>query len=419
MKFMGDLEPGVLPTFRRFIGIQLAVTALVLTHWLVAPFPPRGPVLTLGVLSLLEPGLLFLYLSLPALPRTLKSFYLPLGIIWAAAAPLLDPHISLIRLEASGNHAPNIVAQVVLWRQIILLLILLVVVSWQYAMREVVIFCVLTTLLNTALLFRTAVSETSMLWSLLGIVLVQTIIFFLVGHMIVNLMKEQRQQRQRLTAANERLAQYASTLEQLTISRERNRLARELHDVLAHTMSGVAIELEGLRAIMRLDPERADTLLSHSLQAIRDGLTETRRALKELRAKPLEDIGLALAVRALAESYASRFGLEIQIEIDHNLGDYSAEVQQCVYRIAQEALANIGKHAQAQNAHVVLKRELNQLKLSICDDGCGFDSTLPLEEHHFGLLEMRERAETIGVSLVVESQVWHGTQVHFSYGGSQ
>jgi signal transduction histidine kinase len=343
--------------------------------------------------------------------------YLPIGIIWAAAAPILDPHISLISLQASSNHAPEIVAQVVLWRQIILLLIPLVIVSWQYAMREVVIFCVLTTLLNIALLLRTAVSEASMAWSLLGIVLVQAVIFFLVGHMIVELMQEQRQQRHYLTAANERLAQYASTLEQLTISRERNRLARELHDILAHTMSGVAIELEGLRAMLRLDPERADTLLSHSLQAIRDGLAETRRALKALRAKPLEDIGLALAVRALAESYASRFGFDIELEIEHDLGDYPVAVQQCVYRIAQEAMTNIGNHAQAQHARIVLKREHDQLKLTIGDDGCGFDPNDPTAEYQYGLLGMRERAAMIGGCLRVDSQIGKGTLIFFSYGG--
>lgn len=419
MRSRADLEPGLLPTFRLFIGIQLAITAFVLAHWLVAPFPPRSTVLILAVLSLLEPGLLFLYLSIPALPRTLKSFYLPIAIIWAAAAPILDPHISLITLQAGENHAPEIVAQVALWRQIILLLIPLVVVSWQYTMREIVIFCVLTPLLNISLLSRNAVFQGTISWSLVGIVFVQVMIFFLVGQMIVKLMREQRQQRQRLTEANERLALYASTLEQLTISRERNRLARELHDVLAHTMSGVAIELEGLRAMLRLDPERANTLLSHSLQAIRDGLTETRRALKELRAKPLEDIGLALAVRTLAESYASRFNFGIELDIDPNLRDYPVEVQQCVYRIAQEALANIGNHAQAQNAQVVLKQEQDQLKLSIRDHGCGFNPTLPAAEHHYGLLGMRERAEMIGGCLRVDSQIGKGTLISFSYGGKQ
>src|SRR5262249_42461360 len=151
---------------------------------------------------------------------------------------------------------------------------------------------------------------------------VQTLIFLLVGQMIVKLMNVQREQRQRLSEANARLALYASTLEQLTISRERNRLARELHDVLAHTLSGVAVELEGLRTMMRLDVERANALLNHSLQAIREGLSESRRALKELRAKPLEDLGLALAVRTLAESYATRCDFALELSIDPELGEY-------------------------------------------------------------------------------------------------
>lgn len=226
----------------------------------------------------------------------------------------------------------------VLWRQVILLLIPLVVLSWQYAMRQVVLFCALTSVLNMALLSRTTLLEESSPVHFWGIIVVQTIIFLLVGYMIVQLMRVQREQRQRLSEANERLAQYASTLEQLTISRERNRMARELHDVLAHTLSGVAVELEGLRAMLRLDLERANALLNHALHAIREGLSESRRALQELRARPLDDLGLALAVRTLAEAYAGRFDFGIELTIDPDLGDYPSEVEQCVYRIAQEAL---------------------------------------------------------------------------------
>lgn len=170
--------------------------------------------------------------------------------------------------------------------------------------------------------------------------------------------------------------------------------------------------------MLRIDPERASMLLSHSLQAIRDGLTETRRALRELRAKPLEDIGLALAVRALAESYASRFNFEIELDIDPILGEYPVEVQRCVYRIAQEALANIGNHAQAQTVQVVLKQEYDQLKLSIGDNGSGFDPNLPTSEHQYGLIGMCERAEMIGGCLRVESEIGKGTLISFSYGGN-
>jgi signal transduction histidine kinase len=424
MKPSRELEPGVLAAFRLFIGMQLAITALgVISHWLVAPSPLPSAAVTLAVFSLLQPGLLFLYLSIPALRRTFKSMYLPIGIVWAAfgavAAPILDPYINLINLHATTNDAPEILAQVVLWRQIILLLIPLLVLSWQYAMRQVVLFCALTTVLNIALLSRTTLLEEMIASSLLEIIFVQTIIFLLVGYMIVQLMNVQREQRQRLAEANARLAQYASTLEQLTISRERNRVARELHDVLAHTLSGVAVELEGLRAILRLDVERANALLNHALQAIREGLTETRRALKELRAKPLEDLGVALAVRALAESYAGRFDFGIELKIDPDLGDYEAEVQQCVYRIAQEALNNIADHAQAHHAQLVLTRDGEHLRLIIRDDGCGFDMSLGAEEYQYGLLGMRERSEMIGGCLAVESQVGKGTQISFSYGGNQ
>ena len=420
MKPSRALEPGVLPAFRLFIGMQVAITALgVITHWLVAPVPPPSAVVTLAVVSLLSPGLLFLYLSIPALPRTFKSMYLPIGIVWAAAGavagPILDPYMNLINLHATGNNPPEILAQVVLWRQIILLLIPLAVLSWQYAMRQVVLFCALTSVLNIALLSQTNLFQEMISSSLLGILFVQTMIFLLVGLMIVKLMYVQREQRQRLSEANARLAQYASTLEQLTISRERNRMARELHDVLAHTLSGVAVELEGLRAMLRLDVERANILLSHALQAIRDGLSESRRALKQLRARPLEDLGLTLAVRTLAESYASRFDFAIELHIDPDLGVYGAEVQQCVYRIAQEALTNIAEHTRAHNVQFVLKRDRDHLRLIIRDDGGGFDPALGVVDDQYGLLGMRERAEMIGGCLTVTSQVGKGTQISFTY----
>ena len=125
----------------------------------------------------------------------------------------------------------------------------------------------------------------------------------------------------------------------------------------------------------------------------------------------------ALAVRSLAESYASRDDFKIELIIDDDPGDYPDNVQQCVYRIAQEALANAADHAQPKNVRVVLKREQGCLLLIIRDDGCGFDLADPANKLHYGLLGMRERAEMIGGSLSVESWVGEGTQVVFSYKG--
>jgi signal transduction histidine kinase len=416
-----EREPGVLPTFRLFIGVQLVLTVLGMAHLLLAPHPPSSAIVTLALVSLLEPGVLFLYLSLPALRRSLGSLYLPLGIAWAVAGPILDPYINmnLMDLHPTSGNALELLVQVMLWRQTIVLLIPLVVLSWQYGIHQVAALCALTMALNIALVSQASLFREGVAGTLLGLMVVQTIVFFLVGHMIVKLMSVQRDQRQRLSEANTHLAQYASTLEQLTISCERNRLARELHDVLAHTLSGVAVELEGSRTMLRRDPDRADRLLGNSLQAIREGLAETRRALKELRARPLEDLGLALAVRALAEAYIGRFDVAIELDIDPDLGEYPAEVQQSVYRIAQEALNNIAEHAQARHARLILKRVREQLQLVVCDDGCGFDPATSADDPRYGLLGMRERSSMIGGSLVVESQRGKGTRVSFSYGGSQ
>ncbi len=424
MKSGGTLEPGVLPTFRLFIGAQFVISILGLVVHLFQPFPSSleivrhlnsaaasaGIVQELAFIALAS-GPLFLYLSAARLRQTLGRFYLPIAILWAGAAPVLSPY-----LHGAGSNAQDLFLQSALWQQTILLFVPLIVISWQYSIRVVFAFCALTVALNIALLLSGILPiAPALVRSLLGVIFVELVAFLLVGHMISNLVRVQREQRKGLAEANERLAQYASTLEQLTISRERNRLGRELHDVLAHTLSGVAVELEGLRTILRRDPDQASALLDHSLQAIREGLTETRRALQELRAKPLEDLGLALAVRSLAESYASRAGFQIELSLDNDLDDTPDEVQQCIYRIAQEAMANIAEHAQAKSAQVALKHETGQLKLIVQDDGCGFDPDDPDTEQRYGLLGMRERAEMIGGTLSVESQAGKGTRVMFSY----
>ncbi|HSD83851.1 MAG TPA: sensor histidine kinase, partial [Anaerolineae bacterium] len=409
---------------------QLVVSILgVIVHWLLPFHAPSDVIRHLNAIAsstaiftqlaitAVASSLLFLYLSVTGLQRTLKSFYLPMAILWATITPILSPYIEL---RFVGNNLPELFLQSALWQQTILLFIPLIVISWQYSLRTFILFCVLITALNIALLLSgTVFIEAVLLRALLGILFIQIVAFFLVGHMIGSLVGVQREQRQRLTEANERLAQHASTVEQLTLSRERNRMARELHDVLAHTLSGVAVELEGLRATMPRDSEQATALLNHSLQAIREGLSETRRALQELRAKPLEDLGLALAIQTLAESYASRSEVQLELDIDHDLGDYPAEVQQSIYRIAQEALANVADHSHAQNAWVSLKRDGNLLRLIIRDDGCGFDPNATEAELHYGLLGIRERAKTIGGNLSIESQVGKGTQISFGYGAEQ
>jgi signal transduction histidine kinase len=404
------LENGVLSTFRLFTGVRLMVSVVSILLQVTSHGLPDRAVLGLIAYSILDPVILFAYLSLPSLQRTLKGFYLPLAIVGATTGPIIAQHLGFLIAETMVS---EVAIRLVAWQLVPVLFIPLVVVSWQYTMRDVVLYSLFTVVIEILPLFLFYVSS-RLSFALVGVFFVQLITCLLVGNMIVNLMKVQRAQREQLTGANQRLARYASTLEALTISRERNRLARELHDVLAHTLSGVAIELEGLRAVLHNDPEKSQALLDHSLIAVREGLTETRRALQELRAKPLEDLGLGLAVQALAESAAVRAGFKLDLSIGDNFSDVPENVQQSVYRVAQEALANVAEHAQAKSVKLVMVREDGLVRLLISDDGQGFDPTQPNEVFQFGLRGMRERAEITGGNLVLDSRAGQGTQVTYT-----
>jgi signal transduction histidine kinase len=224
-------------------------------------------------------------------------------------------------------------------------------------------------------------------------------------------MQQLRRERQALQEANQKLERYVGTLEQLTVSRERNRVARELHDTLAHTLSGVAVQLEAVNSLWTSDRKQARQILAHSLEAIRDGLTETRRAIQSLRAAPLEDLGLCRALRDYAEAAAGRAGFRLDLDIPLALEGLPAEVEQCFYRIGQEAVENIVRHADAKTVRLSLVHAGPGLRMEIADDGIGFDPQAAGPGPHFGLQGMRERAGVIHASLEVVSRPGEGTCV--------
>ncbi len=418
MKVVRELEPGILPAFRVFIGIQLGVSVLnVITHWL-APYWVQSEVFRLPMLSMfgvLIAGLLLLYLLVPSLQRVLGDIYLPIAILWATVGAFLETYVEL---HSAGNNVSEMRISFVFLRQIVLLLIPLIVVSWQYSMRHVVLFCMLAAALNIILLSQILLLQELISGLLLGIVGIQVIVFLLVGYMVENLVRVQREQRQSLIEANQRLAQYASTLEQLAISRERNRLAHELHDTLAHSLSGVAVQLEAIDTILDTNPDEAKALLQQSLATTRSGLNETRRALRALRAGPLEDLGLALAMRSLAESVASRNGLKLSLDVPEHLENLSPELEQDIYRVAQEALENVARHAQAKNVKVRLSQNKDQLELIISDNGRGFDPSKIDAITKFGIQGMRERTEMLGGNLEVDSRPEGGTMIRLVWKGA-
>jgi len=152
-------------------------------------------------------------------------------------------------------------------------------------------------------------------------------------------------------------------------------------------------------------------MLDTALQATRAGLQETRRALKALRATPLEDLGLLLALRELAEENAARANAQLQLTLPGALPPLSPTVEQTLYRIAQEALANALHHANAQTLTVALTVEGGRLSLRIQDDGVGFDTRSPTASGHFGVSGMQERAQLVGGDLRITSEPGAGTVV--------
>jgi signal transduction histidine kinase len=199
-------------------------------------------------------------------------------------------------------------------------------------------------------------------------------------------------------------------LEQLAISRERNRLARELHDTLAHTLSGLAVQLDAIATLWKPTPPKAAAMLEEALTQTRAGLDETRRALRALRATRLEDLGLGPALGEMAKNVAMRDGLSLDLDIGEEIVDLPAEIEQAYYRVAQEALENAARHAQASHISVSLRQRGGELVLVVADDGRGLANGAQSGDQ-LGLRGMRERAELIDGQMEVESQPGQGTRI--------
>jgi len=213
-----------------------------------------------------------------------------------------------------------------------------------------------------------------------------------------------------LQQAHQKLQEYAGQAEELATAKERNRLARELHDSVAQTLYGLTLQAEA--ASRKLTAGQTDEVAGF-LAEIRDSaqqtLQETRLLIFELRPPILESEGLASALQARLESVENRSGLKTQINLQE-LGRLSSGIESGLYGIANEVLNNILKHAHASEVTVSLAKQPSKIVLTISDNGVGFD--LASAEHHggLGLKGMRERAEQIGADLQVKSGV-DGTQV--------
>lgn len=222
---------------------------------------------------------------------------------------------------------------------------------------------------------------------------------------------EQRiaERTEELNLANERLREKVA---QDAVMAERTRLARDLHDAVTQTLFSTTLIADVLPTIWETNPEEGKRRLEEVRQLTRGALAEMRTLLVELRPNALVEVPLPTLLRQLTEAMISRSQINIQFSADGDgTGERKlpADVQVSLYRIAQEALNNVVKHAKASQAVVTL-RVGESVRMTVADNGAGFDPSTVTSDH-LGLKIMRERAEAIGARLLVYSEPGEGTQV--------
>jgi PAS domain S-box-containing protein len=196
---------------------------------------------------------------------------------------------------------------------------------------------------------------------------------------------------------------------QLAAMRERERLARDLHDAVTQTLFSVNLIAGALPSIWERDAQEGRQRLAELSRMTRGALAEMRGLLLELRPTALVDVELGELLSQLAESIGNRSGLPVTVKVE---GECPAlpELKVALYRVTQEALNNVARHASASRARVNLCCCAGRVTLSIVDDGCGFD-TAKVSPEHMGLGIMRERAEVAGAVLQIETRPGKGTRV--------
>jgi len=205
---------------------------------------------------------------------------------------------------------------------------------------------------------------------------------------------------------NARLYKQAGDLAALE---ERQKLARELHDSVSQALYGIGLGARTARALLEREPAKAAEPLDYVLSLADAGLAEMRALIFELRPESLQTEGLVAALGKLVNALGARHQLEVRLEAGDE-PDVAIEVKESLYRIAQEAMNNIAKHARANHIDVKFKAKSGGLVLEISDDGAGFDTSAKFPGH-LGLHTMRERAEKVGGMFIIESAPNAGARI--------
>lgn len=207
------------------------------------------------------------------------------------------------------------------------------------------------------------------------------------------------------------LARLSRQARQTAVAEERNRLARDIHDTVAQGFAGISVQLETAKRVLSRNPEKAATCITEALGLARAGPGEIRRSVWALRPLELESGDLTDALRQLVARVRHDPGIHLAFETRGPRARLPPEAENELLRIAQEALTNSLRHAHPRSVTVELSFGADGARLTVSDDGDGFNPAASTEARGFGLISMRERAARIGATVTVDSARGRGTVV--------
>jgi signal transduction histidine kinase len=212
-----------------------------------------------------------------------------------------------------------------------------------------------------------------------------------------------------LEIAHRQLKEYAQEVSYLAAAEERNRLARDIHDTVGHYLTVINVQLEKALMLRQKKPQEADQAIVDAKRMARETLQDVRQSVSTLRHSQ-EIFSLIDLLHKLADNIRSpRMQIDVNIQGEETL--LSKQGLMTLYRVAQEGLTNVQKHARASHVTMTLMFDESSSRLSITDDGCGFDPTTAFQGECYGLVGIRERLGVMGGTLQIESYPDQGTHL--------
>jgi signal transduction histidine kinase len=195
---------------------------------------------------------------------------------------------------------------------------------------------------------------------------------------------------------------------------ERKRISRELHDVIAQTLTGINVRLANLKKEAAYNTKGLGRKIARTQQLVEHSVNIVHQFARELRPTALDDLGLIPALHTFMKGFKQETGIQVSLSAEDAVEQVDGDQRTVLYRVAQEALHNIARHAHASHAHVIIQKQAGAVCLKIEDDGKGFEAERAApskKDRRLGLLGMRERVEMVNGRFRIESTPGKGTTI--------